>query len=447
VLRQAALEARSAKEFYHYSSEIEKVYDFIFQLTISDSEIYETVKNYVNWAIDFSQLAGNIVELNKIIKRLNKAKTLIGVLIRGNKLNDIHKSEMLALRAKGQRALATLIQKRRLSGKKTKKEIDTARKLALIDAENAFKLDASTINKHELALCLFANTATLDSTNAERGLELLQDAFNEGSLLAGYELARQFKMRHKERESIEIFKSIAEDDDDRRRFHSNISIFSSTVINLYYQIINLYCQNVTKEDCEKDALLAHRWLEEVIAYEHHTAENVVDYCQIKLICGFSVNETLAPLEKLKPMSSMTWNQIAEIALNFNCGDDSVADAILLGLEDARVWNRIGTLLLNFTDQVEKAIEFYDRAILIDKKCPIYHFNKARALAYSLHDYQAAQVEITIAKSLKQFSYGWYKHHLQYFKKLETEIQNNLKLNSIGEVPNKPNSADAKKQRG
>ena len=318
---------------------------------------------------------------------------------------------MFALRAKGKRALATLLQKRRSSGKKAKKEINDVRKQALVDAQKAFELHDSANNKHELALCLFANTATVDSDNAKQGLELLQGTYKEGSLLAAYELTRQFNMRHREKESIEIFKLVAETDDDRRRFHSNVSIFASSVIGSYYQSDN-------KAEYKQDALLAHRWIEEVISYEHHTSENVVDCCQLKLICELSINEALSPLEMLKQMSSMAWNQIADMAMKLSSGDDSVADALLLGLEDARVWNRIGTALephwnrigtlyTDFTNQFKKAIEFYDRAILIDKRCPIYHFNKARTLAYKLYDYHAAHTEIFLAKSLKQFSYGWY----------------------------------------
>lgn len=440
VLTQASREARSSKEFYNFSSEIERVYELIFHMKISESEMYATIKNYVNWAIDFSQLAGNIVELNKIISRLNTATKLIGVLIRQNKLDKVNESEMFALRAKGKRAMATLLQKRRLSGKKSKKEINSTRKQALSDAQKAFELNNSATTKHELALCLFANTATVDSDNAKKGLELLQDAYEEGSFLAAYELTRQLNMRHRGKEAIEIFKSVAETDDDRRRFHSNVSLFASSVIGLYYQ-------SDSEESYKQDALLAHRWLEEVISYEHHTAKNVVDCCQLKLICGLSIKEALAPLEMLKPMSSMAWNQIAEIAMNLSAGDDSIADALLLGLEDASVWNRIGTLYSDFTNQFKKAIEFYDRAILIDKRCPIYHFNKALTLANKLHDYHAAHTEIILANSLKQFSYGWYKQHRQYFRELETEIQSNLEPISTNIQPNKANAADAQKQRG
>ena len=417
MLAQASREARNYKEFHDINLEIDLIYDRIFQMLMSNSQINIAVTNFVNWAIDYSQLAGNSVELNKIISKLNSAIKKINTLIRTNtKLNKVDESELLVLRSKSKRAKATLLQKRRVSGQKSKKEIYGVRNYAYLDAKKANDLNNSSSSKHELALCLFATTSTMDSDNAIKGLELLNLAYEEGALLAAYELARQLDMRHREEEAMDVFKSVAEKDDDRRRFHSNVIIFANSVIGLYYK-------NSVKEKYIQDALLACQWIEEVISYEHYSAKEIVCYCNLKLICGYPAREAFEPLEMLRPMSSIAWNQLVDIARKLAFGDDSMAGALLLGLEDASVWNRIGTLYSDFTNQFNIAIEFYDRAILIDKRCPIYHFNKALTLAYKLHDYEGASTELAIAKSLKRYSYAWFKQHRQYFKELENTIQN------------------------
>lgn len=336
-------------------------------------------------------------------------------MIKNKNINKSTESELLVLRSKGKRAKATLLQKRRSSGSKSKNEIYHLRSDACSDAKKAYDLNNSSSSKHELALCLFANTSTMDSENAIRGLELLNLAYEEGSVVAAYELARQLHMRHRDEEAKDVFKSVAEKDDDRRRFHSNVTTFAKSVIGVYYK-------NNDKKKYLQDALLAHQWIEEVISYDHHTAKDIVSYCHIKLICGYPELEAFAPLEILRPMSSLAWNQIVEIAHKLVSGDDSMAGALLLGLEDASVWNKIGTLYLDFTRQFNIALEFYDRAILLDRTCPIYHFNKSYALAYKLHDYVGSRTELEIAKSLKIFRYAWYKQNRPYFKELENFIQ-------------------------
>jgi tetratricopeptide (TPR) repeat protein len=419
MLLQASREARSYRAFQKFSLEMENTYDIIFTMEITHAERHIAVNNFVNWAVDYSQLCGNSVGLNKIISQLNTGIKKIGELIGLNaSTNRGNGSELLALRAKARRAQAALLHKRMASGQTAKNEITNIRKDALADAQRAYELNDGATAKHELALCLFANSSTHDSSNAMRALELLQFAYKEGSCLAAYELAKQLRVRHREEDAIVVFKSVAEIDDDRQRFHSNVSLFASAVIGVYYK-------DKRKEKYIEDALLACQYLEEVISYEHHTALEIVDYTQLKLICGSSVADTFKLIESLKPMSTTAWDELAEIGRKVSSGDDSVGEALLLGLEDASIWNRIGTLHSDFNSEFHKAIEFYDRAILFDKKCPIYHYNKARTLALKLHDYSSAQTSLSVAHSLRRFCWAWYKEHQRAFIDLKAEIENRL----------------------
>jgi tetratricopeptide (TPR) repeat protein len=421
ILLQASLEARSYREIQKFSLEIGSIYEVIFQMEITQDKRFIAVRDFVNWAIDYSQLCGHSVGLYKIVAQLNNGITRIGQFIGLNvEINRGRSSELLALRAKAKRAQATLLQKRRSSGQKQIAEINSLRKDALADAHKAYELCDSSITKHELALCLFANTSTMDSNEGIRGLELLKLANKEGSNTVAYELTRQLRMRHQYEEAIDVFKSVARIDNDRRRFHANVSLFAYAVIGIYYK------NKGEKEKYMQDAQCARQWLKEVIKYDHHTAIDIINYCQLKLICGVSESESLAELDSLKPMSDMAWNELIELAIKAASGDDStICESLLLGLEDASVWSRIGTIYSDFTTQFKKAIEFYDRAILIDNNCPVYHYNKAVTFAYKLHDYESARNSMKEMKNLREFSWAWYKLNKEAFADLKAEIQKHL----------------------
>jgi hypothetical protein len=141
-------------------------------------------------------------------------------------------------------------------------------------------------------------------------------------------------LRHEFDDATKVFKSIAEVDDDRRRFHANVTHFAASVIGMHYS-------GADADTVKENAILACQWLEEVMSHDHHKAREVVDYCYLKAIYGYSTEDSLKPLDNLKPTSDMAWNELAHLAQQVSQGHTTLGDALLLGLEDAAVWGRSG----------------------------------------------------------------------------------------------------------
>ena len=418
VWRQIALESRSIKDYLHASEKTSEYVDALFACSMTIPQKFNAVELFTEWAIDFSQLARATTDFNKIAARLNMAIKFLGQQIEPS-ISKQKECAVLCMRAKCRRALASLLQRRGRSGKTAKKEINKHRWIALKDAERGFKAYPNDSSRFELALCLFSNSKTVNNENAKRGMLLLREAYDEGNhILAGYELVKQLRMRHEFEECVDIFKNIGERDKDRRRFHENVTYFAAAVIGMYYE-------GTEPSKLRENSLLAREWLEELITQEHHSAREVIDYCFIRIICGFPVIDALTPLENLKPSSEMVWNELAEIAVDLSKGGNALGEAILLGIDEAYVWGRIGTLYSDFTEDFEKAIEFYDRASIIDNRSPVFYFNKARTLAYKLKNYESAKISYDYAKNLIKNNYGWYKCNEVSLNELESEIAKNI----------------------
>ena len=114
-----------------------------------------------------------------------------------------------------------------------------------------------------------------------------------------------------------------------------------------------------------------------------------------------------------------------MAYNAASGEETLREALLLGLEDATIWNRIGTLYADFSHDYRRAIEFYDRAILISPRSPVFHFNKAKALVSGFYDYAAARYCLSQARALKANLWSWYKQNQPHIDELKRVIDANL----------------------
>jgi tetratricopeptide (TPR) repeat protein len=114
----------------------------------------------------------------------------------------------------------------------------------------------------------------------------------------------------------------------------------------------------------------------------------------------------------------------QLAHHLAAGSETLGDALLLGLEDAKIWSRIGTLYLDFAKDSSQAIVFYDQAIHIDPRSPMYHYNKARALAYGKRDYVSARYRLAQSRRLVKNMWGWFKVNEDQFIELERAIAKN-----------------------
>ncbi|MCW5200352.1 hypothetical protein VU07_00835 [Desulfobulbus sp. F4] len=414
-------ESRNYKEFLNSTKNTKNSFDNLFGCKMTAKQQFRAVQNFTEWAIDISQMASSMLDLNKIISRLNNSSiTFLGQQLDPSIKNE-KKCAILCMRSKCRRAIASNLVRRGQGDKKTLLDIDKHKSIALGDAEKGFNAYKTSLSKFELALCLFANSGTVNSEKARRGMILLEEAYGEGNyIIAGYELVKQLRIRHEYERAIDIFKNIAERDCDRRRFHANVTYFVAAIIGMFYD---------EADRCEvgQNSLLAFRWLEEIISQEDYRAGELVDYCFVKLILGYSVEESFSALDGLKPVSDMTWNQLSDIAFNLSKGENGniIGEALLFGIDNARIWSRIGTLYSDFTEDYQKAIDFYSRASLIDSRSPIYHFNKAMTLANKMKKYKEANISFNHSYSLRRNNYSWYQCNKKSFDKLQLEITRNL----------------------
>lgn len=404
--RELAFEAKTRKDIQNALTAAQEAHHQLMAWCSTSTQ--EDIANEIlaNLAIEFSRLAGPSVALNAIVAGLNKARKLLGQRInqynasKGEAADKL--ASLLCLRAKCSRAFASLYLRR---GQEARQNVDRAVKaknFALNDAEKANSLLANSDNQLELALCLFATSATTHTADANRALSLLENCWTkEKHLIIGYELVKQYKFRHNDEEAIEIFVQIEKMDKSRRRFHSNMQDFSSAILGLHYD-------GADRQLVLGYALLGCEWYKEMMSYDRYNARDVIDYCYLKAICGVPFDEAAEPLKVLKPNSVETWNQILKIAQDATFGEVDLDDALLLGLEDPMIWSKIGTFYLEFDGDWKKAVEFYDRAISLDQRSPLFYLSKAEALAYHGKEYQLAKVALNSALSLKRRKWMWFK---------------------------------------
>lgn len=208
----------------------------------------------------------------------------------------------------------------------------------------------------EQALSLFANASSPTSENALAGMGILEGLVrNPNNIIAAYEFVRQLKLRHRYGDAIRSFYPLYEVEQDRRRFNANLTRFATSIIGLHYA--------GTEPSLVSSASIdAINWLEDAIRTEHHRACDIVDYCYLLAIAGTPVDKFVSPLRELNNGGTIDWTVLGQLAYHIAAGSETLGDALLLGLGDANIWSRIGTLYLDFAKDSIQAIVFYDQAI-------------------------------------------------------------------------------------
>ncbi len=416
--KQKMKESRNREDYIVSVENVQSSFDELFSYSLNEEQEYTSTLLLVEWAIDFSQAASTSFDINKIVSRLNNAIKLLGMKIGLDthaKRSESITSNLLCLRAKCRRALASTYQKRLGLGRKSRLDVYRMRADALSDAERSYALCQNGMTKLELSLCLFSNSATTESENAKKGMSILTEAHKDDfNIFASYELIKQLRMRHKFEEAIIIFIKISELDKDRRRHHESVTHFAASVIGLYYS-------NENKEQVKEYGLEACRLLEEVISCDHHKAREIVDLCYLQAICGFPIKDSITALNALKPTEDIPWSELANMAQNKSNGQADLEEALFLGLEDPAIWGRIGTFYSDFCRNYDRALEFYGYASTIDRSSPVYHFNKARIFAYKQLCYEGGKLEIDYALHLKKNKYGWYKNNKEEIIEVKSAI--------------------------
>lgn len=373
-------------------------------------------------AVDIAQSAPASIDLNPLVGRLNGVISQLGhdIGVGTTRIEaGAHLASLLVARSKCRRALAKLFRRRMPGDKSGNNKGKDLQNKALADAREAQLCAPSSATQFELALALFANASTFSSEVAIEGLGLLSVLHSQHTnVLPTYELVRQLRSRHQFDEAIDAFLTLPEREDDQRRFHLGITEFAACVLGKYHETPN-------DQSVMSYAIQATAWLQECIAFEHHRAKEIVDLCYMKAICGTTLNEFTQPLQEFKADSPTAWNALAQMARAAASGEAILGEGLLLGLEDPIVWSRIGTLYADFASDFPKALEFYDRALLIQPHSPLLHFNKARILAYRLRDFHNADNALRKCHATKRYLWSWYKVNEDQIHQLDAHIREQL----------------------
>lgn len=238
------------------------------------------------------------------------------------------------------------------------------------------------------------------------------------NVLATYEYVRQLKLRHRHLDAMNAFRAIHGNDADRKRFYANLTYFVGSIIGLHYD-------GSDRPAVQAACIDAINWLQEAINAERHRARDIVDYCYMLAIADYPIDQFTAPLREITRDGAVNWSAIGQMSYHASRGEETLREALLLGLEDALIWNRMGTLHLDFAKDYHQAIVFYDQAIRLDPKSPVYHYNKARALAHGVGDYHSAKHSLAQARRLVKHMWGWFTVNQGEFDNLEIEINKKL----------------------
>lgn len=404
VWRQALVEARHYAQYVQALAGLQAAFESALTTTFPKAERWEVLKVVSEAAVDISQTAPGAIELNKVAAYLNAAIKQIGSIL-GVRPEHDHPperlAEFLATRAKCRRALATVLHRRAQRSTETDARIRSLRRDALQDVGRAKEAYETEFTLHEYALALFAVSASPTSDNARAGLEILSSLATEPrNVLATYEYVRQLKLRHSHLEAMNAFASVAAIDSDRRRFAANLTYFVGAIIGLYYD-------GSDPSAVETAAMDAITWIEEAIGAGHHRAREIVDYCFLLAITGNRIDRFTAPLNEITNDGSVDWSIVGQLSFQASRGEATLREALLLGLEDALLWNRMGTLYLDFAGDSKKTIVFYDQAIRLDPRSPVFHFNKAKALVRCEGDFAGARRSLSQARRLAKNMWGWF----------------------------------------
>jgi nucleoside phosphorylase/tetratricopeptide (TPR) repeat protein len=367
------------------------------------------------WSIDFAQSLMSSTSVDSSLKQLNAARKRISKRLGLKPLESAQDPRqvalLLCLRAKCDRAAASLLRRRGQRDPRVRAEVNRRKNDALDDSNQAFGIVEDERTTLEYALCLFAQSGSPGSDLAKKAMVLLEDAVRNGAgAVTRYELVRQYHLRFRFLDAIHCFEQIQ--DSTRTRFLFNAHYYASSVIGLHYD-------NYEGMETRRLALVALPRIDELIAIERHTARDVVDLVYLRAICDWPIADSIAPLDALKPTSASSWNEIAKLAKAASNGD--LGGALLLGLEDAVNWSRIGSFYLEFAKDAKKAIEFYEGAIMIAPLSPVFYFNKAEALAYGLGDFDGARSCLNYTKALEPHSRAWFRARATKIKNLEAAI--------------------------
>ena len=213
---------------------------------------------------------------------------------------------------------------------------------------------------------------------------------------------------------------------NRRRFLQNTYHLAETTIRMFYaefpsEILSEY---LSKSD---------KLLNEAINAGFTDARTITDLAFIKATKGeINVGTRLLKALKTSSTDSFDWNTIIEDIKTIRDSDDLFSKGFVLGIDDAGIWNKLGTFAIKFLNDIELGLKMYNVALHFNSKNPIVLTNLARTLLKTEINeaaLQDAEYYLSRAESSSTFRFQWWRQvraDLEFLKKETLHIKESAK---------------------
>lgn len=211
---------------------------------------------------------------------------------------------------------------------------------------------------------------------------------------------------------------------NKRRFLHNTYQIAETSIRMFY--ID-YPTEILGEYLEKSDKL----LNEAIAAGISDARIITDLAFIKAAKGeITVGVRILKSLKTSSIDSFDWNTIIEDIKTINESDDLFSKGFVLGIDDAAIWNKLGTFAITFLEDIDLGLKMYNVALHFNSKNPIVLTNIARTLLKtetSTGILEEAEYYLSRAESSSTFRFQWWRQVRADLEILKKEILNTEEL--------------------
>jgi tetratricopeptide (TPR) repeat protein len=203
---------------------------------------------------------------------------------------------------------------------------------------------------------------------------------------------------------LSAFKKYELIEKSKRRYYQHSVHLAETTIRMIYANYpaDLLSECISKSD---------RLLSEAIAAGYQDARMITDLAFIKAANGeISVGTTIVKTLR-SGTEAFDWNTIMADIRTIKDSEDLFSKGFVLGIDDASIWNKLGTFSIKFLDDLELGIKMYDVALHFNPKNSIALTNMARALLKTdLTEEGLKNVEyyISRASSASTFRFQWWR---------------------------------------
>ena len=204
---------------------------------------------------------------------------------------------------------------------------------------------------------------------------------------------------------LSMFKIYEEIETNRRRFLYNSYYLAESTIKMFY---SHYPDTIISDYLSKSDIL----LNEAILAGYSDSRIITDLAFIKAAKGeISVAAHILKTLKTGSTSYFDWNDIVEEIKQFKDSNDLFIKGFALGIDEAGIWNKLGTFAVDFLNDIDLGLKMYKFALKLNSSNPIVLTNIARTLLKTTLDETTlsdAEHYITQASNFSTFRFQWWR---------------------------------------